>query len=178
MAVPALVLTAGGTALALVFRWGWAANRDLMGDNRAFADVFVARGPAAAYALCALAVGALTVLLLRRALPALAVSVAAMWLLDAVPERCRDRLWPAETRTAPKPFELPDDAWRLEWDRPPRDVPPRRPLLAPAPRRDRRRPGRRRRRHGRRLRGAAPPHAAPARRPREPLPAIRDVMSP
>ncbi|CAM5375926.1 hypothetical protein [Streptomyces griseomycini] len=118
LAVPALVLTAGGTALVLVFRWGWAANRDLMGDNWAFADVFVARGPATvAYALCALAVGALTALLLRRALPALAVSVAAMWLLNAVLERHRARLWPAETRTSPKPFELPYDVWRLEWGR-------------------------------------------------------------
>ncbi|GAA2549148.1 MULTISPECIES: hypothetical protein [Streptomyces] len=116
--VPALVLTAGCAALVLAFRRGWAANRDLMGDHWAFADVFVARGPATvAYALCALAVGTLTALLLRRALPALAVSVAAMGLLNVVLERCRARLWPAETRTAPKPFELPDDAWRLEWGR-------------------------------------------------------------
>ncbi|MEW2077486.1 hypothetical protein ACH4FA_19765 [Streptomyces sp. NPDC017966] len=113
LAVPALALVVGGTVLVLAFRWGWAANRDLMGDHWAFADVFVARGPATvAYALCALAVGTLTALLLPRALPALAVSAAAMWLLNLVLERCRASLWPAVTRTSPKRFELPDGVWQ------------------------------------------------------------------
>ncbi|MFF6811055.1 hypothetical protein ACFZAG_14370 [Streptomyces sp. NPDC012403] len=113
LAVPALALVVGGTVLVLAFRWGWAANRDLMGDHWAFADVFVARGPATvAYALCALAVGTLTALLLPRALPALAVSAAAMWLLNLVLERCRAYLWPAVTRTSPKRFELPDGVWQ------------------------------------------------------------------
>ncbi|WP_043494685.1 hypothetical protein [Streptomyces viridosporus] len=115
--VPALVLTAGGTALVLVFRRVWAANRDLvvLADGWASADVFVARGPATvAYALCALAVGTLTALLLRRALPALAVSVTAVWLLGTVLERHRARLWPAEALPAHEEFALPDSAWRLE----------------------------------------------------------------
>ncbi|WP_308216378.1 hypothetical protein [Streptomyces ortus] len=60
LAVPALLLTAGGTVFVLVFRWAWAADRDLMGDDWTFHDVFAARGPAlVAYALCGLGVGAL-----------------------------------------------------------------------------------------------------------------------
>ncbi|WP_234441806.1 hypothetical protein [Streptomyces sp. WM6386] len=33
LAVPALVLIAGGTLFVPVFRWAWSAHRDLMGDN-------------------------------------------------------------------------------------------------------------------------------------------------
>ncbi|MER6752252.1 hypothetical protein ACG2OD_20380 [Streptomyces sp. PDY-4] len=118
LAVPAVALVADGTVLVLAFRRGWSAHRDLMGDHWAFADVFVARGPATvAYGLCALAVGALIALILRRALPALAVSVAAMWLLNLVLERCRASLWPPVTRTSGTRFELPESAWQLEWGR-------------------------------------------------------------
>lgn len=118
LALPALAVAVGGTVLVLAFRRGWAAHRDLMGDHWAFADVFVARGPATvAYGLCALAVGTLTALLLRRALPALAVSVAAMLLLNLVLERCRASLWPTVTRTSPRGFELPADAWQQSWGR-------------------------------------------------------------
>jgi len=110
--------TQGVTPARRPARRGWSAHRDLMGDHWAFADVFVARGPATvAYGLCALAVGALTALLLRRALPALAVSVAAMWLLNLVLERCRASLWPPVTRTSGTRFELPESAWQLEWGR-------------------------------------------------------------
>jgi hypothetical protein len=115
LAVPALVLTLGGTALVLAFRWGWAAHRDLLGDdNWTFADVFVARGPAmVAYALCALAIGTLTALLLRRTLPALGVSLAAMWLLNLVMGRYRDALWPTLTRTSAHRVELPYGDWQV-----------------------------------------------------------------
>lgn len=118
LAVPAVAVVAGGTVLVLAFRWGWAAHRDLMGHDWAAAEVFVARGPATvAYALCALAAGTLTALLLHRALPALAVSVAAMWLLNAVLGQVRASLWPAVTRTGPERFELPGNVWQVEWGR-------------------------------------------------------------
>lgn len=71
LAVPAVAVTLGGAVLVPAFRWGWEANPNWMwGRGRAFADVFVARGPATvAYALCALAVGALTALALRGRCP-------------------------------------------------------------------------------------------------------------
>ncbi|GAB2869507.1 hypothetical protein GCM10027074_41460 [Streptomyces deserti] len=119
LAVPAAVLVVGDSALVLAFRWGWAPHRDLRpGDDWAFTDVFVARGPATvAYALCALAVGTLAALLLRRTLPALGVSCAAMWLLNLVLELNRESLWPTVTRTAATRFELPNSVWQVEWGR-------------------------------------------------------------
>ncbi|MFJ6086602.1 hypothetical protein ACIQI8_34975 [Streptomyces sp. NPDC092369] len=95
LAVPALALLLGGTLFVLVFRWAWAAHRDLVGDDWTFDDVFAARGPAlVAWSLCALAVGALTALLLPRSLPALAVSVAVMIALNQYLEKHRTDLWP------------------------------------------------------------------------------------
>ncbi|MEU5598601.1 hypothetical protein [Streptomyces sp. NPDC020298] len=118
LALPALAITAGGAALVPAYRWGWAANRDLMGDDWTFAGVFVARGPLmVAYGLCALAFGALAALLLRRALAALGTAFAAMWPLHLVLERYRADLWPTVTRTSPKRPVLPADAWPVNWGR-------------------------------------------------------------
>ncbi|MFF0834676.1 MULTISPECIES: hypothetical protein [unclassified Streptomyces] len=118
LALPALAVTAGGTVLVLMYRWGWGAHRSLMGDHWSTADVFVARGPlTVAYGLCALATGTLAALLLRRTLAALAVSVAAMWLVNTVLAHYRADLWPALTRTSPKPFALPASAWQVNRGR-------------------------------------------------------------
>ncbi|WP_328495053.1 hypothetical protein OHS59_21540 [Streptomyces sp. NBC_00414] len=95
LAVPALLLVAGGTVFVLVFRWAWAANRDLMGDDWTFNDVFAARGPAlVAYGLCGLGVGALAGVVVRRALPAPAVSCGVMYLVNHNLEVHREDLWP------------------------------------------------------------------------------------
>ena len=116
LAVPALVLTAGATLLVLVYRWAWDPNQDLI-DNAWMSDnSFLSRGPATvAYCLCALAVGAVTGLLLRRTLPALAVSVTATGLLGFVLGQHRDSFWPAVTITSPmgEP-DYPANAWDLE----------------------------------------------------------------
>jgi len=90
LALPALALLVGGAVFVPVHRWAWSAHRDLMGDNLFFNDVFADHGPlVVAYGLCALAVGTLTGLLLGRPLPALAVSVAAMTLLNRALESRR-----------------------------------------------------------------------------------------
>ncbi|MEU6590806.1 hypothetical protein ABZ923_16555 [Streptomyces sp. NPDC046881] len=119
LAVPALALTAGDGVLVAAFRWGWAPHRDLRpGDDWSFGGIFLARGPATpAYALCALAVGALTALWLRRALPALAVSLGATGLLHLVLAHVRPYLWPTLTRTEPHAFELDNSAWEVERGR-------------------------------------------------------------
>ncbi|MGW0627896.1 hypothetical protein [Streptomyces sp. NPDC002758] len=118
LALPALAVTAGAAALVLAFRRGWAAHRDLMSDHWSAADVFVARGPlTVAYGLCALAVGTLAALLLRRTLAALGAAFGAMWLLHVLLERLRKDLWPTVTRTSPRRFELPDSAWQLRQGR-------------------------------------------------------------
>lgn len=118
LAVPAAVLTLGGAVLIVAFRWGWAAHRDLMGDNWTFSDAFMARGPLiVAYTLCALAIGTLTAIVLRRALPALGVSLALLSVLNFLLTGFRWHLWPALTRTAKvgDVFTLPDSALTLEW---------------------------------------------------------------
>ncbi|WP_078890238.1 hypothetical protein [Streptomyces maremycinicus] len=116
LAVPALALTAGTTALLLVYRRVWGAHQNLTYSGWTGDDAYLSRGPAGlAYVLCALAVGVLTALLLRRALPALAVSVAATGLLAFVVARCRGSFWPTVTRTSAEAgVDPPANAWELE----------------------------------------------------------------
>ncbi|MEU9189600.1 hypothetical protein AB0D14_34680 [Streptomyces sp. NPDC048484] len=98
LAVPALLLTIGGTVFVFAFRWAWVAQRDLMSNNWASADIFAARGPVlVAYSLCALAVGALAGVVLRRSLPALAVSCGVMYLINHILEEYRPHLWSSKS---------------------------------------------------------------------------------
>jgi hypothetical protein len=114
LAVPALVIAGGATVPVLVLRWSWDAHPDLMFDEWSGAAPFLARGPATvAYALCALAVGTLAALLLRRALPALGVSVAALGLLNLALDRLRPSLWPEVHRTSATQVVTPEHAWVL-----------------------------------------------------------------
>jgi hypothetical protein len=113
LALPASALVLGGTLFVLVFRWAWSAHRDLMGDDWGFNDVFADRGPAlVAWGLAALAIGALTALLLRRALPALGISVAVMIALNQYIEYHRDELWPTVPRTPGT--ESSGSVWQVE----------------------------------------------------------------
>jgi hypothetical protein len=115
LALPALLIVLGGAVFVPVYRWAWSANRDLMGDDWTFPDVFAAHGPAVvAYGLCALAVGTLTALLLRRSLPALGVTVAAMVLLNQILERYRVDFWPTVTRSSASRFEQSNSWWQVE----------------------------------------------------------------
>ncbi len=114
LALPALVIVLGCAVFVPVYRWAWSANRDLMGDDWSFPDVFAARGPAVvAYGLCALAVGTLTALVLRRSLPALGVSVAVMVVLNQYLERHREDLWPTVTDAFAGRSEVNDDWWQV-----------------------------------------------------------------
>ncbi|KUN80219.1 ABC transporter permease [Streptomyces griseoruber] len=115
LAVPALVLTASTTALVLVYRWAWDGNRDLLSFEWV-GEAFPSRGPAAvAYVLCALAVGALAGVLLRRPLPALGAATATTWALSFVLTLYRDHLWPTVTSTSPTSGDpyLPGTAWQV-----------------------------------------------------------------
>ncbi|MCX4575977.1 hypothetical protein OHB41_22830 [Streptomyces sp. NBC_01571] len=115
LAVPALAVTLGGAVLVALFRWAWSNNPDRLDDGWSGFSTFVALGPATvAYALCALAVGALTGLLLGRALPALGVTFAVTLLLNQVLGACRADLWPKVTRTGTTEAGLPHRAWQLE----------------------------------------------------------------
>ncbi|MFE0255460.1 hypothetical protein [Streptomyces sp. NPDC059010] len=117
LAVPAALLTAGTGTLVVVNRWAQGdGNPNLVGDWY-FEDVFLGIGPTAvAYPLAALALGTLTGLLLRRALPAAGVACAAAFVLYNLLERNRENLWPTVTRSESHGFELPRSAWQLGWE--------------------------------------------------------------
>ncbi|MGW1669630.1 ABC transporter permease [Streptomyces sp. NPDC002324] len=115
LAVPAVALTAGITVLVLVYRWAWSSDRGLRGDEWYYTDPFLNRGPAVlAYALCALAVGALAGLALRRALPALAVAFGFMVAFHAWLDVRYDELWPSTTLTGTDASRLPMTADQLQ----------------------------------------------------------------
>ncbi|MET7701749.1 MULTISPECIES: hypothetical protein [unclassified Streptomyces] len=118
LAVPATLITLGGTVLVVAYRWAWSAHPGLTDRDWTFQDAFVARGPLmVAYALCALALGTLTALVLRRALPALGVSLALLFALNFALTRLRWDLWPTLTRVQgpDDPFSLPTYAKVAEW---------------------------------------------------------------
>ncbi|MFF7842928.1 ABC transporter permease [Streptomyces ossamyceticus] len=115
LAVPAVALTVGTTVLMLVYRWIWSANEGLRSDEWYYSDPFVNRGPAVvAYALCALAVGALAGLALKRALPALGTALAFIVCLHLYLDERSDTLWPAKTLTGTAASRLPMSAEQLE----------------------------------------------------------------
>ncbi|WMD09654.1 ABC transporter permease [Streptomyces sp. FXY-T5] len=104
LAVPALLLVPGTLAVTLLHRALWSTHSDLaraMGWREWHDDgVFEANGTlATAHALTALAIGVLSGVLLRRALPALGVAVAAMASLTYVLDDLRPHLWPTPPGT-------------------------------------------------------------------------------
>ncbi|MFJ3671908.1 hypothetical protein ACIPSE_36185 [Streptomyces sp. NPDC090106] len=115
LTVPAAVIVVGGALFVPVYRWVWSADRDLHGDDWTWSEVFVGHGPTVvAYGLCALAVGALVGLLIRRALPALGVSVAVMMVVNVVLATFRTSLWPSLTRTSETMFFPSEKVWQVD----------------------------------------------------------------
>ncbi|MGW7362579.1 ABC transporter permease [Streptomyces sp. NPDC054841] len=116
LAVPAVMITGGVTALCLLYRWTRGALGNSLGDEWYYTDVFLALGPAVlAYHLLALATGALAGLLIRRALPAGGLALAVTGLVMLAADVWRDRLWPtAEVVWRNSRGELPGSAWQME----------------------------------------------------------------
>ncbi|MBT2526125.1 ABC transporter permease [Streptomyces sp. ISL-99] len=132
--VPAVVVAAGVSALAGVYRWSWTYLAEGEGGFSALSwhDPFTygAIGPAsAAYALLAVAVGALAGLLVRRTVAAMAVAglttgAVALLMAGAV----REHLWPVQTVTGVRATEALTSSWvtvdgmltasgeRLDWE--------------------------------------------------------------
>ncbi|MFD9331989.1 hypothetical protein [Streptomyces sp. NPDC060065] len=115
LAVPAVLITAGTTVLVVLHRLMWTDGRDILGEDWYSADVFRANGPVAlGYALCALAVGALAGLLVRRTLPALGLALAVTAAVGILGDLYRASLWPSVTVTGAAASNLPADAAPLE----------------------------------------------------------------
>ncbi|WP_329546825.1 hypothetical protein OG548_23720 [Streptomyces sp. NBC_01356] len=115
LAVPAALITAGTTVLVLLHRLVWADGRDLLGVDWYNSDVFRSNGPVAVgSALCALAVGALAGLLVRRTLPALGLALVVTVAVHTLGDLYRVSLWPSVTVTGAAASNLPADAAPLE----------------------------------------------------------------
>ncbi|MFI9614309.1 ABC transporter permease [Streptomyces sp. NPDC052023] len=104
LAVPAALITAGTLLLTLLHRLLWSADgplRAATGTRVWYGGfTFAANGTlATAYALLALAVGALAGLLTRRSTAGLGLGVLGLLTLTAIVSELRPRLWPAETVT-------------------------------------------------------------------------------
>ncbi|ULR51660.1 ABC transporter permease [Streptomyces deccanensis] len=102
LAVPAAVIVSGTVLLTLLNRLVWWREerlRHALGTRDWFESAtFAGHGTVAtAYALLGLAVGVLAGLLLRRALPALAVGLAGTGVLAGALQWNRHLLWPTET---------------------------------------------------------------------------------
>ncbi|WP_326650883.1 MULTISPECIES: hypothetical protein [unclassified Streptomyces] len=116
LTLPALLIAAGFAVLSLTYRWARVVgiSGSTLGDQWYYEDVFAALGPVdVAYALCGLAIGALSGLLLRRALPAAGLALVVTGFLMMAAERYRDRLWPPVDRVTATPGEMPDSFWQL-----------------------------------------------------------------
>uniref|UniRef100_A0AAU3I165 ABC transporter permease subunit n=1 Tax=Streptomyces sp. NBC_01393 TaxID=2903851 RepID=A0AAU3I165_9ACTN len=115
LAVPAVLLTAGTALAVLLGNWTRRAGNAHLSGGWFNTNVFVSSGPVAvAYALAGLALGALAGLVLRRALPAAAAALAAVYVLHEVLNRFRMNLWPAETATGRAALQLPHGTLVLE----------------------------------------------------------------
>ncbi|MEU5321712.1 hypothetical protein AB0G67_33900 [Streptomyces sp. NPDC021056] len=98
LAVPAALLTAGTAVLVLLHRMVYRANEFPLDWVWYDDNTFTANGTVAlALPLLALAVGALAGLLLRRALPALALGLAVTVLVEYAADTVTPHLWPWQT---------------------------------------------------------------------------------
>ncbi|MEW2318280.1 ABC transporter permease [Streptomyces bauhiniae] len=103
LALPALAVTAGGGVLVALHRYAWSASEDRVGTRAGWwlLRTFYANGPAlVAVCLAALALGALTGLLVPRTLPALGITVGATALLFAAVHWLMPHLWPSVTEVS------------------------------------------------------------------------------
>ncbi|MFG2407598.1 hypothetical protein ACGFR8_25325 [Streptomyces brevispora] len=101
LAVPAVLTVAGVSVLSAVYAWAWSRGRGTNYATQWFEpEAYGAMGPApVGYALLCLAVGALAGVLIRRTLPAMAVTAAAYVAAAVVMNSVRSGLWPMRTDT-------------------------------------------------------------------------------
>jgi hypothetical protein len=115
LAVPALLITAGTAVLVPLHRLMWNGGEELLWTDWYDQEAFRSNGTVTlAYALCGLAVGALTGLLLGRTLPALGSAFAAMAAVTHFGNSYRPSLWPTVTVTGAKVLNPPDKVLQLD----------------------------------------------------------------
>lgn len=115
LAVPAVLATAGTTVLLLVYRWGRSGVRRGSSYELHWSQsgIFPALGPVAvAYALFAVAVGALCAVLVRRTLPAMGLTAVVLGVVMYGFGRRRYELWPTVRGLGGKGWD--DNSWPIE----------------------------------------------------------------
>ncbi|MEW2128418.1 ABC transporter permease [Streptomyces sp. NPDC127037] len=116
LALPAVLATAGVTVLVLVYRWG---RSGVLGDSPyelswSRSGVYPALGPVAlAYALFAVALGALCAVLVRRTLPAMALTAVVLGTVMYGFGKRRYELWPTARGLGHNPWPS-GNAWPIE----------------------------------------------------------------
>ncbi|MFJ6726117.1 ABC transporter permease [Streptomyces sp. NPDC091281] len=101
LAVPAALITAGLGLLVLLHRFLWTARQGRTGASDQWSEgpTLYTNGPALpAFALAALAVGALAGVVCRRTLPALGLGLGVTLALGLATDRVLPYLWPRVTR--------------------------------------------------------------------------------
>ncbi|MET9803003.1 ABC transporter permease [Streptomyces sp. NPDC006368] len=102
LAVAAVMTATGSALLVLGYRYGWSPFRDTFNLGWSERGVYEAIGPVlVAYALLAVAVAAVAGQLVRRTVPAMAVTAAVTGAVLLVLGQLRWRLWPEETLIQP-----------------------------------------------------------------------------
>jgi hypothetical protein len=131
LGVTAGAVLAGTAVIAVAYPWSWSfLDQDWNGTGLAWSSpgVYTALGPAlAAYALLAVAIGALVALLVRRVVAAMLITVLAtggVWL--AFTRVLRAHLWPFQTFRGGAPYSssnwttdsgmLTASGERISWD--------------------------------------------------------------
>lgn len=109
LAVPAVLTVAGVSVLSAVCAWARSRTRGTHYPAQWFErEVYGAMGSVpVGYALLCLALGALAALLIRRALPAMAVTLVAYAAVVLVLNSVRHALWPLRTDTVALGSEIP-----------------------------------------------------------------------
>ncbi|MBT2401106.1 ABC transporter permease [Streptomyces sp. ISL-100] len=120
LAVPAIVVLVGVAVLTVVYRWGWmylAKEKHIHSWYEP--HVYLAIGPVSvAYALLAVAVGALVGLLVRRTVPAMAVTALVTGAVMVMLANARSGFWTTRTISGPNMNMLgtPEGAFPVaEW---------------------------------------------------------------
>jgi len=113
--VPAALITAGTTVLVLLHRLMWTDGRDFLYQDWYETNVYRSNGPVAVgAALCALAMGALAGMLVRRTLPALGLAFAVTLAVQTLGDFYRVSLVPTVTVTGVAVTHLPNSAEVLD----------------------------------------------------------------
>ncbi|MFI5773330.1 ABC transporter permease [Streptomyces sp. NPDC051658] len=117
LALPAALVTAGMTVLVLVYRWGWSgmqSNPHASGLGWYENGIHPALGPTAvAYALLALAVGALCAVAVRRTVLSMSLTALVLGTVMLGFGKRRYELWPTARFLG---GDVPSgDAWQIEW---------------------------------------------------------------